>query len=108
MGKILLIEKKVLTQAVQINSPEEDEVVRRWLGEMFKAQLPHMDDEAIAELAELQDLAPITDAGGWFARDGDEVMVYIIDPETFEESYNVVESQELAPPPESEFKIVDL
>lgn len=95
MGKILTVQKTIETQVVQINSPEEDAVVRAWLAEMFKAQIADITQEDAEALAGDQFLTPIVEAHGYFARDKGDSNIYIIPAPDLIKNYEEVSEREL-------------
>lgn len=101
MGKLITIQKTVTAQAVKINSPEEDALVREWLAEMFEQGIDGISPQEAVELAQSQELAPVIDAQAWFARDNGSPVVYIIPPEQFVVNFEEI-SEEDIPAAESE------
>jgi hypothetical protein len=91
MGKLVTVQKTITTEAVQINTPEEDAYVRAWLADMFRLSLDAITEEEAVELAQAQDLTPIVEAHGWFAKDKDSHLVYVIAPENFIDDFEEVD-----------------
>lgn len=94
-GKIVTIQKTTTTKAVQINTPEEDAEVRTWLADMFKVQIDQITQEEAEDLARAQDLSPIVGAGGWFAKDEGNPIIYIISPEDYDICYDKLDVEEI-------------
>jgi hypothetical protein len=104
-GNIVTIQKTITADAVQINSPEEDAVVRSWLTEMFEQGIEGISRQEAEELSRAQELAPVIEAGAYFARDVGSVVVYIITPEEFSSAYEVQGTREAPYVPQSAFII---
>ncbi len=97
MGKMLTIQKTTRTHAIKITSPEEEEVVRGWLADMFVTDYPEQitNRAQAVELAEAQELTPVITAGYYFARDEGSVAVYMIEPDEFTKAFEVVDNKDI-------------
>lgn len=97
MGKILTLQKTTRTRAIKVTSPEEEEVVRGWLADMFVTDYPEQIStrEQAEELANAQELTPVIEGGFWFARDEGSVAVYMIEPDEFTKSFEVLDTKDV-------------
>jgi hypothetical protein len=79
MGTIITVRKTQQAEAIQINSPEEEEVVRGWLSAMG------MSDHA--------GIDPLKEQKFWFLKDAGSVIVYVVSAEDFAAQYEEVERE---------------
>lgn len=95
MTNIVTIQKTITSEAVKVDSPEADALVRQWLVEMFQVQLDGITQVEAEDLARAQVLTPIVEAGAYFARDNGDKTVFIIPPEDFASGYVEVGATEI-------------
>lgn len=82
MGNIRVVTKTQLSEAIQINTPEEEAVVREWLSGMGVVD---------------PDLKPLQEKNFWFLRDEGSEIVYLSSAEDFEKNFKTEDIEEFGP-----------
>lgn len=82
MGNIRVVRKTQLSEAIQINTPEEEAVVREWLSAMGVVDA---------------DLKPLQEKNFWFLRDEGSEIVYVSPEEDFKQTFETVDVEEFGP-----------
>lgn len=77
----MTVSKVILSEAVQIRTPEDEKIVRKWLGDWRPGQLGH---EA--------DLEALKEARVYFLRDEGSPIVYICTEEEFKNNFKEVDN----------------
>lgn len=90
MGTIITARKVRLAEAIQINSPEEEETVLQWIREEIETQTGEQLDENFTV-----DLEELKEAHVYFMRDHGSSIVYITPPADFLSFFEEVSEEEL-------------
>lgn len=85
MGTIITARKVRLTEAVQINSEEEEKIVRQWIAESY-------GDEEAGKSADLEELKS---KHFYFMRDKGSNILFLMHPADFLSDYEEVSEEEL-------------
>jgi hypothetical protein len=83
MGKIINVRKVRHAEALQIDSPEDEKIVRGWLAEQY--------GEEFAEDAEISNLIQ---HHAWFLRDVGSPIVYVTSAEEFPQIFEEVDPED--------------
>jgi hypothetical protein len=105
MGTIHKVQKIISSEAILIESPEEEEQVRVWLAEFFLDMIDGLDYDEAKKLADAEDLEPLKSDRIWFMRDENQKGVYMSPDKDFNIIFEKVNTSIIPPLEEASFKL---